>query len=47
MLQPFQSELSELEDQIKDQLAKITSLKASIARNDESIQKVLKLVATA
>lgn len=47
ILQPLQSDLNELEEQIADQLVKISSLKSSIAKNDDSIQKVLKLVASA
>lgn len=46
MLQPLLSELSELEDQIKDQAAKISSIKSSIAKNDDNIQKALKLIAS-
>ena len=47
LLKPLQNELAELEEQIADQQSKISSLKSSISRNDENIQKVLKLVATA
>lgn len=45
-LRPFQIELAELEEQLHEQKAKISSTKASIARNDERIQQILKLVAT-
>eukprot|EP01035_Chromulina_nebulosa_P019423 gene19423-25301_t len=44
-LQPLQSELADIEEQIGDHIAKISSMKATIARNDENIQKVLRIVA--
>lgn len=47
ILQPLLAEQANLEDQIKEQIAKISSKKAAIARNDERIQQILKLVATA
>jgi Microtubule-binding protein MIP-T3 C-terminal region len=46
LLRPLQVEYSELEEQLLEQKAKISSTKASIARNDERIQQILKLVAS-
>lgn len=45
-LQPLQVELAELEEQLLEQHARISSTKAAIARNDERIQQILKIVAT-
>eukprot|EP00595_Chromulina_sp_UTEXLB2642_P002924 CAMPEP_0196766108 /NCGR_PEP_ID=MMETSP1095-20130614/18631_1 /TAXON_ID=96789 ORGANISM="Chromulina nebulosa, Strain UTEXLB2642" /NCGR_SAMPLE_ID=MMETSP1095 /ASSEMBLY_ACC=CAM_ASM_000446 /LENGTH=658 /DNA_ID=CAMNT_0042126301 /DNA_START=118 /DNA_END=2091 /DNA_ORIENTATION=- len=36
-LQPLQSELADIEEQIGDHIAKISSMKATIARNDDNI----------
>ncbi len=47
ILHNLHREQSEVEDQINEQVTKISSLKASIARNDEKIQQLLKLIATA
>lgn len=47
VLQPLRSQLSELEEQISDQVAKITSMKASILKNDEKVQNILKAVVSA
>lgn len=46
-LHPLKVELADLEDQIFEQIARISSTKASIARNDEKIQQILKMSATA
>ena len=46
LLRPLQVEYAELEEQLLEQKAKISSTKASIARNDERIQQILKLVAS-
>lgn len=47
VLHPLKVELADIEDQIIEQMAKTSSLKATIARNDEKIQQILKLIATA
>jgi TRAF3-interacting protein 1 len=46
VLQPLQVELAELEEQLLEQQARISSTKAAIARNDDRIQQILKIVAT-
>jgi len=46
VLQPLQVELAELEEQLLEQKARISSTKAAIARNDDRIQQILKIVAT-
>lgn len=46
LLRPLQVEYAELEEQLLEQKAKIASTKASIARNEERIQQILKLVAS-
>jgi hypothetical protein len=46
LLRPIQLEVNELDEQLNEQKTKISSIKASIARNDERIQSILKLVAT-
>jgi chromosome segregation ATPase len=46
LLRPLQVEYAELEEQLLEQKAKISSTKASIARNEERIQQILKLVAS-
>ena len=43
-LHPLRMEQHDLDDQISEQIAKISSVKAQIARNDERIQQILKLV---
>lgn len=47
ILHNLHREQSDVEDQINEQVTKVSSLKASIARNDEKIQQLLKLIATA
>eukprot|EP01038_Epipyxis_sp_PR26KG_P008130 gene8130-11008_t len=47
VLQPLKQELREIENQIIEQISKISSTKANNARNDEKIQSILKLIATA
>lgn len=47
VLHPLKVELADIEDQIIEQMAKTSSLKATIARNDDKIQQILKLIATA
>ena len=47
ILRSFQLELSDLEDQVKDRIAQVSAMKASIARNEARIQQQLKYVATA
>ncbi len=46
-LHPLKVELADIEDQIIEQIAKISAKKAAVSRNDEKIQQVLKLIATA
>jgi TRAF3-interacting protein 1 len=46
VLQPLQAELAEIEEQLHEHTARILSTKASIARNDERINQILKLVAS-
>jgi TRAF3-interacting protein 1 len=46
LLRPIQLEVNELDEQLNEQKTKISSIKASIARNDDRIQSILKLVAT-
>ena len=46
ILQPLQVELAEIDEQLLEQQARISSTKAAIARNDERIQQILKIVAT-
>lgn len=43
-LHPLRMEQHDLDDQIAEQIAKISSIKAQIARNDDRIQQILKLV---
>ena len=47
VLHPLKLELSDLEDQIFEAAAKVSSAKATNARNDDKIQQILKLSATA
>ena len=47
MMKPLQMELSDIEEQVKEQAARITAMKASIAKNENKIQQQLKFVATA
>lgn len=46
-MHPLKLELADLEDQIADCIAKISSAKAANAKNDDKIQQMLKLIATA
>ena len=43
-LHPLRMEQHDLNDQITEQIARISSIKAQIARNDDRIQQILKLV---
>lgn len=43
-LHPLRMEQHDLNDQISEQIARISSIKAQIARNDDRIQQILKLV---
>lgn len=45
-LKPLISELNELEEQLKDKLSKISGSKATISKNEERIQQILKHIAT-
>jgi hypothetical protein len=47
LLQPLTLELAELEEQVKEEISRISSSKASIARNDGKIQQILKMISTA
>jgi len=46
-LHPLKLELAEIDDQIFEAIAKVSSAKAACARDDEKIQQILKLSATA
>ncbi|TMW67059.1 hypothetical protein Poli38472_012175 [Pythium oligandrum] len=46
-LQPLQLQLLEVEEQIKEQVHKIHTLKATIAKNDDKTQKLLRMVVSA
>lgn len=46
-LQPLQMQLLEVDEQIKEQIHKINSLKATIAKNEEKTQKLLRMVVSA
>jgi TRAF3-interacting protein 1 len=46
-LMPLQQQLSDVEEQITDQLMKISSIKAAITRNDENILKALGQISSA
>lgn len=46
-LQPLQLQLVEVDEQIKEQIHKINSLKATIAKNEEKTQKLLRMVVSA
>jgi hypothetical protein len=46
-LHPLKLELAEVDDQIFEAIAKVSSAKAACARDDEKIQQILKLSATA
>jgi hypothetical protein len=46
LLHPLQMQEADLDDQIAEQISRISSTKASIARNDDRIGQILKLVAT-
>ena len=43
-LQALQARLAEVDDQIQEQLQKITSVKANISRNDSRINQLLRMV---
>merc|ERR1712100_705524 len=43
-LQELQATLRDVEDQVKEQLGKITSVKANISRNDARINQLLRMV---
>lgn len=47
LLHPLYVEQADVEDQINEQVGKISSMKASIAKNNDRIQQILKLIATA
>ena len=47
MLKPLLMELSDIDEQVKEQNARITALKASIAKNESRIQQQLKFVSSA
>ena len=46
-LQPLQVQLVEVDEQIKEQVHKINTLKATIAKNEEKTLKLLRMVVTA
>ena len=46
ILKPLQLELIDLDQQVKEKIAKISAMKANIAQNEARIQQQLKLVAT-
>ncbi|KAL3660706.1 hypothetical protein V7S43_014109 [Phytophthora oleae] len=46
-LQPLQVQLREVEEQVKEQLHKINTLKAAIAKNEEKTQQLLRMVVSA
>ncbi|EEY62067.1 TRAF3-interacting protein, putative [Phytophthora infestans T30-4] len=46
-LQPLQIQLREVEEQVKEQLHKINTLKAAIAKNEEKTQQLLRMVVSA
>ncbi|GMF24389.1 unnamed protein product [Phytophthora lilii] len=46
-LQPLQVQLREVEEQVKEQLHKINTLKAVIAKNEEKTQQLLRMVVSA
>ena len=43
-LQALQARLAEVDEQIQEQLQKITSAKANISRNDSRINQLLRMV---
>ena len=43
-LQPLERELKEADDKIEDEVNKINSVKAKIAKNDARIQELLRMV---
>jgi len=47
MLRPLNLELRELEVRVGESLSKISSMKAQIAKNENKVNSILKLVATA
>ncbi|KAJ0402160.1 hypothetical protein ATCC90586_007946 [Pythium insidiosum] len=46
-LQPLQVQLLDVDEQIKEQIHKINTLKATIAKNEEKTQKLLRMVVSA
>ena len=46
LLRPLSLELKDLDDQVNESISKISALKAQIARNENKVQQILKLVAT-
>ena len=46
-LQPLQLQLREVDEQIKEQVHKINTLKATIAKNEDKTQKLLRMVVSA
>ncbi|KAK1946402.1 TRAF3-interacting protein 1 [Phytophthora citrophthora] len=46
-LQPLQVQLRDVEEQVKEQLHKINTLKAAIAKNEEKTQQLLRMVVSA
>jgi TRAF3-interacting protein 1 len=47
MLQPLQAQLADLEEEIGEKIARISTIKASIGKNDERIEQSLKMMMTA
>jgi peptidoglycan hydrolase CwlO-like protein len=47
ILRPLQLELKDLENQVDESKAKISAMKAEIAKNESNVTSILKLVATA
>ncbi len=47
VLAPLEAELRDIEDQIKEQIMKVSNAKVSVAKNDQRIQQMLRLIATA
>ena len=46
LLRPLTLELKDLDEQVNESISKISALKAQIARNENKVQQILKLVAT-
>ncbi len=47
ILSPLEIELRDIEEQIKEQVMKVSNAKVSVAKNDQRIQQMLRLIATA